>query len=143
MATRLELAGPSAVNRYKTFFLIASLYDVILGIVFFFFFVPVFRGLNVPLPENTSYLHLSAGFVFVQGVGYWLVYRNMLRNVDLVAAGALYKAIYTLVAVYYLAIGQLPHAVFAWFAVFDFLFLLGFIRFLMLARPAPVAPAQA
>jgi hypothetical protein len=143
MATRLELAGPSAVNRYKTLFLIASLYDVILGIVFFFFFGPVFRGLNVPLPENTSYLHLSAGFVFVQGVGYWLVYRNMLRNVDLVAVGALYKAIYTLVAVYYWAIGQLPHAVFAWFAVFDFLFMLGFIRFLMLARPAPEAKAQA
>lgn len=143
MATKLELAGPSAVSRYKTFFLIASLYDVILGIVFFFFFGPVFRGLNVPLPENTSYLHLSAGFVFVQGVGYWLVYRNMLRNVDLVAAGALYKAIYTLVAVYYLAIGQLPHAVFAWFGVFDFLFLLGFIRFLMLARPAAAAPARA
>jgi len=143
MGTRLELADPSTVNRYKAFFLTAALYDVILGVVFFFFFTPVFRQLSVPLPENTSYLHLSAGFVFVQGVGYWLVSQNLLRNVDLVKVGALYKAIYTLVAVYYWAIGQLPHAVFAWFAVFDFLFMLGFIRFLVLARPAAEARAQA
>jgi hypothetical protein len=143
MATNLEQASPSTIGRFKAFFLTASLYDLILGVVFFFLFVPIFRWLGVPLPENASYLHLSAGFVFVQGVGYSLVYRNMQRNVDLVRVGALYKAIYTLVAVYYWAIGQLPHAVFAWFAVFDFLFLLGFIRFLMLARPAPETRPQA
>ncbi len=138
MATKLELAGPSTANVFKTFFLVAALYDLILGVVFFFFFGPIFQRLSVPLPNNTSYIQLTAGFIFTQGVSYWFVYRNMVRNTDLVKVGAMYKAIYTLVAAYYWAIGQLPHAVFAWFAVFDVLFLLGFLRFLMLAQPAGV-----
>jgi hypothetical protein len=136
MTTKLELAGPGTTSVFKTFFLVAAAYDLILGLAFFFFFGPIFGRLGVPLPGNTSYIHLTAGFIFVQGVSYWLVYGNMLRNTDLVKVGALYKAIYTLVAVYYWMIGQLPHAVFAWFAVFDFLFMLGFLRFLALARPA-------
>ena len=33
----------------------------------------------IALPNNISYIHLSAGVVFVQGIGYWFVYPNMLR----------------------------------------------------------------
>ena len=140
MPTKLEMAGPGTLSFFKTFFLVAALYDVVLGAIFFFFYGPIFDLLNVALPDNTSYLHLTAGFVFVQGIGYWFVYRNMLRNVDLVKLGVTYKGIYSLVAVYYLAIGELPDAVFAWFAVFDVLFLLGFVQFLMLARPVGLEP---
>ncbi len=140
MPTKLEMAGPGTLSFFKTFFLVAALYDVVLGAVFFFFYGPIFDLLNVALPDNTSYLHLTAGFVFVQGIGYWFVYRNMLRNVDLVKLGVIYKGIYSLVAVYYLAIGELPDAVFAWFAVLDVLFLLGFVRFLMLVGPVGLEP---
>ena len=136
MATRLEDAG--SLNFFKTFFLIAALYDLILGAVFFVLYGPIFSFLDIALPNSTSYIHLTAGFVFVQGVGYWFVYRNMLRNVDIVKLGVVYKAVYSLVSFYYLLIGQLPDAVFAWFAVLDVLFLIGFVRFLMLARPMEI-----
>ena len=132
MPTKLEMAGPGTLSFFKTFFLVAALYDAVLGAVFFFFYGPIFDLLNVALPDNTSYLHLTAGFVFVQGIGYWFVYRNMLRNVDLVKLGVIYKGIYSLVSFYYLAIGELPDAIFAWFGLLDVLFLLGFVRFLML-----------
>ena len=135
MPTKLEMAGPGTLSFFKTFFLVAALYDVVLGAVFFFFYGPIFDLLNVALPDNTSYLHLTAGFVFVQGIGYWFVYRNMLRNVDLVKLGVIYKGIYSLVSFYYLAIGELPDAIFAWFGLLDVLFLLGFVRFLMLIGP--------
>ncbi|MBI2847034.1 MAG: hypothetical protein HYX82_04045, partial [Chloroflexi bacterium] len=127
MATRLETTGPSVVRFFKAVFLVAAVYDVVLGVVFFFLYKPVFNTLGIELPNNTSYIHLTAGFVFVQGVGYWFVYRNMLRNVDLVKLGIVYKAIYTAVALYYLAIGELLNAIFAWFAVFDVVFLLLFV----------------
>lgn len=136
MATRLEEAG--SLNFFKTFFLIAALYDLILGAVFFVLYGPIFSFLDIALPNSTSYIHMTAGFVFVQGVGYWFVYRNMLRNVDIVKLGVVYKAVYSLVSFYYLLIGQLPDAVFAWFAVLDVLFLIGFVRFLMLARPMEI-----
>ena len=125
---------------FKTFFLVAALYYLILGAVFFLLYGPVYDFLDIALPNSTSYIHLMAGFVFVQGIGYWFVYRNMLRNIDLVRLGVIYKAVYSSVAVYYLAIGQLPDAIFAWFAIFDVLFLIGFVRFLMLARTSELDP---
>lgn len=135
MTTRLEAAGTRAIRSFRVFFLVAAIYDIVLGAALFFFYQPVFDTLSIELPSNTSYIHLSAAYVFVQGLGYWFVYSNMLRNVDLVKLGVVYKAIYSAVAVYYLVIGQLLNAVFAWFAVFDVIFLIGFIRFLVLARP--------
>ena len=140
MATKLEVASPRTLNFFKALFLVAALYDAILGALFFLLYGPIFDLFEIALPNNTSYIHLTAGFIFVQGVGYWFVYRNMLRNIDLVKVGVIYKGIYTLVAVYYLVTGELLSAIFAWFAVLDVLFLLGFVRFLMLARPVGLEP---
>lgn len=135
MVTKLEAAGSRTVTLFRILFLTATLYDGILGAAFFFLYHPIYQFLGIQLPDNTSYIHLSAGLVFVQGIGYWFVYQNMLRNIDLVKVGVAYKGIYTLVAVYYWAMGQLLHTVFAWFAVLDVLFLTAFVRFLMLAQP--------
>jgi hypothetical protein len=121
---------------FRTLFLTAALWDLILGAAFFLFFRAIYDALHIPLPNNVAYIQMTAGFVFVQGAGYWLVYRDMSRNLDLVRLGVLYKAIYCGVAFYYLAIGQLPSAIFAWFAVGDVLFLLGFLRFIFRVRRA-------
>jgi len=123
------------VSFFRKFFLLAALYDLVLGAAFFFLFRQIFDALGIELPNNTSYIHLSAGFVFVQGVSYWLVARRMFQNIDLVRVGIIYKGIFSLVAFYYLAIGQLLHPVFAWIAVCDVLFLVGFVRFVRVARP--------
>jgi hypothetical protein len=136
MATRVQAPTTSGLERFRKLFLIAALYDCILGLAFFFLHRPIFVAFGIPLLNNTSYIHLTAGFVFVQGVAYWFVHRNMLRNIDIVRMGVLYKAIYSAVAVYYLVIGELPHAIFAWFAVFDVLFLVWFVAFLREVAPS-------
>lgn len=134
MTTRLEQSGSE--QFYRRFFVTAALYDGILGGLFFVFYAPIYRGFNIPLPENLTYLQMISAFVFVQGLGYWYVSRELQRNVDLVKIGAIYKAVYILVSIAALVNGQLPHTIFAWFAAFDLLFLFGFVRFLMLSRPA-------
>lgn len=140
MATsNLEPAGP-ATRLYRRIFLAAGLWDGILGAVFFLFYPWIFDRLGIPLPNNTSYIHLTATFVFVQGVGYWLVYRDMAGNLGIVKIGIVYKVMYSGVALYYLAIGQLVHAVFAWFAVVDILFIVAFVRYLMLVRSGARRP---
>jgi hypothetical protein len=142
VSTRLELAGPAATRWFRALFLVAALYDAVLGAAFFLLYVPIYRMLGADLPPGVaSYLQLSAGFVFVQGIGYWLVYRDLLRNTDLVKVGIVYKLIYSGVVFRYLAVGQLPHASFAWFAVCDLLFIVGFVWFLLFAREAVGAPA--
>jgi len=67
-------------------------------------------------------------------VGYWLVYQDPLANLGIVKLGIIYKAAYTMVALYYLLLGQLLSAIFAWLAIADVLFLIFFWRFLLAVR---------
>jgi hypothetical protein len=125
------------MSRDRALFVVAAVYDIVLGIAFFFLYGPIFAVLAIPLPPNTSYIHITAAFVFVQGVGYGLVARDLARNHDLVRLGVIYKGIYVAVALYELALGQLISDVFLWFAVFDFMFLVLFVDFLRRrGRPA-------
>ncbi len=129
-------AGTGTWNFYRAVFRVAAVYDVVLGIVFFFFYAPIFDALGIQRPENTSYIHITSAYVFMQGLGYWFVARDMLRNIDLVRLGVIYKVIYVGLAVYYLATGELLHEVFTWFAVADLVFLALFTAFLVKALPA-------
>jgi hypothetical protein len=135
MQTRLEAAGPRTMERYRWFFLVVAAFDGVLGVVFFLFYKPIFDFLDIAEPANSSYVLLTAAFVAVQGLGYYLVSRNMLRNIDLVRVGVVYKIVYTGLSVYYVISGQLLHTIFAWFGAFDALFIVGFIMFLRMARP--------
>jgi len=128
-------AGPG----WRTFFLIAALYDIVLGIGFFFLYGPLFATFDIALPNNTSYIHLTAAFVFVQGLGYWLVYKDAPANLGIVKLGIVYKAIFAGLAFFYLAIGQLLHPAFLVFGVADLGFLIGFVMFLRETSERPAA----
>ncbi len=122
------------LGLYRAAFWVGAIYDMVLGVAFFFFWEAIFNTLGVDPPEHTSYIHITAAYVFMQGLGYVYVARNMLRNLDIVRLGIIYKAIYIGMAVYYIAIDELIHEVFAWFAVFDAIFLVLFVAYLLPAR---------
>ncbi len=125
------------MSRDRILFVTAAIYDIVLGIAFFFLYDPIFAALRIPLPVNTSYIHISAAFVFVQGIGYWLVARDPTRNADIVRLGVIYKGIYIAVALYELMLGQLLSDVFLWLAASDLVFLVLFVEFLRRrGRPA-------
>jgi hypothetical protein len=129
---------------YRTVFLVGAAYDMILGALFFLVWRPIYDALGVQQPGNTAYLHIATAYIFVQGLSYWYVSRNIIRNLDMVRVGIVYKAIYVGLAAYYLVIGQLLHPVFAWFAVSDLVFLLLFVTCLRWATSSPEArPASA
>jgi hypothetical protein len=131
MTTATRATGAEApAAGWRTFFLLAALYDMVLGIGFFFLFDPIFAALGIALPNNTSYIHLTAAFVFVQGLGYWFVYQDLTTNRGIVMQGIVYKAVFAGLGFYYLAIGQLLHPIFLVFSVADALFLIGFWLFL-------------
>jgi hypothetical protein len=121
------------VGFWKPFFLVAALYDGIIGAAFFFFYNPIFHALSIQLPNNTSYIHITTAYIFVQGLGYWFVSRNPAKNVDIVKIGIVYKVIYVGLALYYLVIGQLLSALFAWLALTDLIFLVFFVWFVVQA----------
>jgi hypothetical protein len=134
MQARLEAAGPATMARFRLFFLIAALFDGILGLLFLFFWGPIFDALGVTRPESSSYVTLAAAFIAVQGLGYFLVWRDMVRNVGIVVIGVAYKLAYVVLSAYYALAGELLHNIFAWFGAADVIFLIGFIWFLAVVR---------
>ncbi len=124
---------------WRTFFLVAALYDLILGAAFFLLYGPLFEMLGIALPNNTSYIHLTAAFVFTQGVGYWFVAQDPVGNRSIAKIGVVYKFMFASLAFYYAAIGQLLHPAFLLFGVLDVLFLVGFVLFLRDVRPVTLA----
>lgn len=134
---------------YRIVFWTAAVYDLTLGIVFLFFYRPVFEFLEIEdtLPEQTSFVSLIAAFLFVIGVAYVLIARGDLqRNRDLIAVGALYKFAYFSVALWYLIDGLYPHIVFfVVFGVADLLFLVTMAEcwwYLGKLEPLGVTPAD-
>ena len=118
---------------FKSLFLVAAIYDLFLGLIFLFMYSAIFSFFNIPLPNYTMYLQLSAAFVIAMGVGYYFIYQNMTRNTDLVKLGVVYKTVYCSFAIYFFLKG-LAHIIFFWFAIIDLAFLLLFIWYLVEIR---------
>jgi hypothetical protein len=105
----------SRVKYYKVLFLIAAIYDLVLGIVFTFFYRFAFGllGISDKLPEYGAYISLIGAFLFVIGVAYYLIYRSDLKgNRDLIMVGALYKFAYCATGLFYFVFGKIPHILF-------------------------------
>ena len=121
-------------KSYRNLFLIAALYDFILGFVFFafmsFFLEDIFE---LPLPLYPAFFQAAAAFVFVMGVGFYFVYRNMYRNIDIVKLGIIFKLFYTGLAFYYVFFGGMPW-IFSVFGFLDLVFIVFFVFFLRAVR---------
>ena len=117
-------------KAYRSLFLIAALYDFVLGFVFFFFLPFFFKEIfDLTAPIYPSFYQGGAAFVFVMGVGFYFVYRNMYRNVDIVKIGITFKIVYTALAFYYVFIENMPW-VFSIFGFLDIVFIVLFVFFL-------------
>ncbi len=133
MQTGLTAARHDTGRPYRSLFLVAAIYDVGLGVAFLVAAQSIFDWLGATgLPELT-YVHLISGFIAAQGLGYAMVWRHLWRNVDLVWVGIVFKLVYIGAAVGAMLRGDLPHALFAWFALIDALFIVGFLLFLRAA----------
>lgn len=118
------------MSGYRTLFLVAAVYDLALGAIFFLLYGPTFELLGIALPNNTSYIHLTAAFVFVQGLGYWFVYQAPIANRGIAKIGVAYKFAFAALSIYYFLIGELLHPAFLAFGIADLGFLIGFALFL-------------
>jgi hypothetical protein len=112
---------------YRGVFLVAAVYDLLLGIVFLFLYPWAYGALGIPAPAEPAYLQLSAAFVLVQGIMYVLVFRHIEESRDLILVGAIYKAAYASISLVHLGIGDLPHIAFAVLGVLDLGFLVLFM----------------
>lgn len=120
-------------NFFRSVFLIAAIYDFVLGILFFLFYKSIFSYFNIQLPDYPMYLQMSAAFVIAMGFGYYFVYKNLYRNADLVKLGIVYKIAYSALAIYFY-LASLAHVIFFLLAMVDIIFLALFVSFLSYAK---------
>jgi len=127
MSTSIDRQVPSG---WRAFFLVAALYDIILGAAFLIAGESILTAIGMTLPPHIAYIQLAAIFILVQGLSYWLVYRDPLGNLGIVRIGVVYKAAYAGLAAWYLILGTLPSVFFIPWAIIDLGFLVGFVLFL-------------
>ncbi len=121
-------------TSYRTLFLIAALYDFVLGFLFFIFWQPIFDNiLKIPYPNYPAFYHSSTAFIFCMGIGFYFVYRDMYRNTDMVKLGILFKLAYTGLSFYYVFVQNMPW-VFSIFGFLDIIFAVFFMLFLGAVR---------
>jgi hypothetical protein len=85
--------------------------------------------LNIPPPTYPAFYQGGAAFVFVMGVGFYLVYRDMYRNRDIVKLGIIFKSVYTALAFFHVFVKDMPW-IFSIFGFLDLIFIVFFIIFL-------------
>ncbi len=136
--------GSSRERYYRALFLTSAIYDLVLGIIFTFFYKWVFDLLGIAdkLP-GSAYVPLIGSFLSVIGVGYYLIYRGDLwRNRDLIVVGILYKLAYAAVVFVFWGIGDMPHVLFAaLFGIVDVVYFLLMLECLIyLSKNKPRGP---
>jgi hypothetical protein len=137
--------GAQVSSSWRAVFLVAALYDLLLGAAFVVFGEQLLSAIGMELPPHVAYIQLAAVFIFVQGLSYALVYRDPLANLGIVRVGVAYKVAYAGLALWYLVIGLLPSVFFLPWAAIDVAFLVGFVLFLREARrgaPSTGAPSS-
>lgn len=116
---------------WRWFFLVAAVYDMGLGLAFLVAGSSILDAIGMDLPPHVSYYQLAAVFVFVQGFSYLFAWHDPVANRAVVWVGVVYKAAYSALAAWYLAVGLLPSMFFVPWAIADVAFLIGFLWFLL------------
>ncbi len=117
-------------NYYRGLYLIAGLYDFILGLSFLFFSRYIFQITKMNFPENPAYITFCALLITLLGILLFMIYSDLEHSRKLVIYAIMIKFAYIgTVLYYYLFIGKdYVDFPFILFAGFDIIFTLLFIE---------------
>ena len=125
-------------NWIKPLFIVAALYDLILGLGALLFFKPAYNWLDITLPNHDGYVQWGAAVVAVFGIGFWFVAQAPARNRDIIKMGVLFKLAYATTVLGHFFLGDIP-MVWVPFAWLDLVFLVLFIAALRSLSASPSA----
>ncbi|MBN1539293.1 MAG: hypothetical protein JW939_04045 [Candidatus Thermoplasmatota archaeon] len=121
---------------YRGLYLVAALYDLILGLCFLFFWKPLMEMFDIPIPSNPAYLSASAMFIFLFGVLLFLIFLKPKGSFRMVIYSVCMKIGYAAVVLYYLVTrgADFVEWPFLVFAAVDMVFAVLFIESLRFVR---------
>ncbi len=86
---------------FKRLYLIAALYDLILGFGFLLFYKIIYKVLGMNLPENPAYLSLCAIMIGIYGILLFMIYKNPEKSKGMIVYAILIKFAFVAVVLYY------------------------------------------
>ncbi len=116
-------------------FIVAGLYDGILGLAFWLFGPALFDAFNVTPPNHFGYVQFPAMLLVIFGAMFFQVARNPAAHRSLILYGIALKCAYSGIVFYYDFKTGIPHMWIPW-AWADIVFLILFIVAWMHLRPA-------
>lgn len=130
-------------STISALFLIAGVYDFVIGVVFLFFGTQLFDLASIPYPNHWGYVQFCSLMLMVFGSMFLAIARDPVRNRNLMPFGMLLKISYVgIVCFYWLSTGC-PF-LFKPFAVIDFGMLVLFVMaFFATAQPRAAVGLQA
>ena len=106
-------------------FVVAALYDGLLGAAFLFGSGAVFQWFGVTPPNHPGYVQFPAALLIVFAIMFMAIARNPAGNRNLIPYGILLKASYSGVVCFYWLTTGLP-GMWKPFCIFDLIFLIAF-----------------
>ncbi len=122
-------------------FVLAALYDGVLGIAFLFTPTWVYETFDVTPPNHWGYIRFPAALLIVFAVMFAAIVRNPIRNRGLILYGIALKVSYCAVAISYWAMTDIP-GMWKPFAIIDLLMAALFVWAYAAIGPAQRAPQE-
>jgi hypothetical protein len=123
---------------YKRLFFIGAIWNWGAGLLFFFWSDPIYSFFNMKTINYPGVMQLAMALVFVFGIGYYWVSKDISMNHDIVKLGIIAKTIVFLVFSYHTLIGNMPPQL-GLSGVVDLIFAILFLEFLMNVKKIRVA----
>ena len=115
------------LSMVRLLFLIAGLYDFLIGLTFLIFGPQLFDTTGVPHPNHWAYIHFGSLLLIIFGTMFFAVAHDPVANRNLIPYGMLLKLSYTGLVTYYWVTTDCP-LLFKPFAIIDALM---FVLFLL------------
>jgi hypothetical protein len=123
---------------YKRLFFIGAIWNWVAGLLFFFWSDPIYSFFNMKAINYPGVMQLAMALVFVFGIGYYWVSKDISMNHDIVKLGIIAKTLVFLVFSYHTLIGNMPPQL-GLSGVVDLIFAVLFLEFLMKMRKVQVS----
>lgn len=118
-------------NWIKPLFVVAAIYDAVLGVAFLFFSGTLFQSFGVEPPNHPAYVQFPALLLLIFAAMFFRVSSNPTGNRELILYGVALKIAYSGVTFWHQAFGGVPFMWLPWAwadSVFLVLFLLAWKR---------------
>ena len=135
IASGLHVHSPATLKRYRMLFISAAWWNWLVALVSLFADKEIRSFLGMPPLTNSLNLHLSASCIWLLGIGYYWIARDVSRNHAIAKLGMIGKLAVFAIFLGHLIAGDIPFGLAAPAAI-DLIFAVLFLEFLVRMRDA-------